>query len=196
MVGFEAEDKLRAFDRDSGDLVVIVETPQGSRNKFKLDLQVGQFRLNKVLPAGMAFPFDFGFIPSTRGEDGDPLDVLLLHDEPTFVGCLASARLIGVIEAEQTEDGKTMRNDRLVAVASESREHKGIDDLSQLSPNLLTQIEGFFTSYNAVSGKQFKVLDRKGSRDARKLVEDGMQHFKKLMAREKKHGSKKNAGRK
>src|SRR6185295_2715875 len=102
---------LDAFDEVTGDLNVVVETPKGSRNKFKFDEEHGLYKLSGVLPAGMAFPYDFGFIPSTRGEDGDPVDVLLLMDEPAFAGCLVASRLIGVIEVEQTEKGETMRND-------------------------------------------------------------------------------------
>src|SRR6185295_2455954 len=94
------------------------------------------------------FPFDFGFIPQTRGEDGDVLDALLLMDEPTFVGCLVQARLIGVVEAEQTEEGETMRNDRLIAVAAESHNHSEVESLSQLNDYLLDEIEHFFVSYN------------------------------------------------
>ncbi len=93
---------LDARDFESGDLNVIIETPKGSRNKFKFDEKLGIFTLKHVLPLGAVFPFDFGFIPSTRGEDSDPLDVLVLMDEPAFAGCLVPARLLGVIEAEQT----------------------------------------------------------------------------------------------
>src|SRR5690242_7742786 len=110
---------LGAADPQSGDFNVIIETPKGNRNKFKYDEELDLFMLSGVLPAGAVFPFDFGFIPGTRGGDGDPLDVLVLMDEPSFTGCLVRARLIGVIEAEQTEDGKTARNDRLIAVAAE-----------------------------------------------------------------------------
>src|SRR5437764_15464112 len=86
-----------------GVVHVIVDTPKGSRNKFKYDEELGLFKLSGVLPAGAVFPFDFGFVPATLGGDGDALDVLLLMDEPAFVGCLVEVRLIGVIEAEQTE---------------------------------------------------------------------------------------------
>src|SRR5215471_17186648 len=108
--------ELPAAEPDSGRVNVVVDTPRGSRNKYKFDERHGQWRLSKALPQGMHFPYDFGFIPSTRGEDGDPLDVLLLMDEAAFPGCVVPARLIGVLEAEQTERGKTVRNDRLVAV--------------------------------------------------------------------------------
>src|ERR671932_1198574 len=91
------------FDADSGELQVLIETPKGSRNKFKFDEQLGRFRLSGVLPMGAVFPFDFGFVPATLAEDGDPLDVLVLMDEPAFPGCLIPSRLLGAIEAEQTE---------------------------------------------------------------------------------------------
>jgi inorganic pyrophosphatase len=94
-------DRLSARKDDTGLVNLIVDTPKGSRNKFRYDSDLGLFRLGKVLPLGMAFPYDFGFIPSTLAEDGDPLDVLLLADEPAFPGCLVGARLLGVFEAEQ-----------------------------------------------------------------------------------------------
>src|SRR5262249_26353611 len=100
----------------TGLVHVIVDTPKGSRNKFKYDEALGLFRLGKVLPLGSSFPYDFGFIPATRAEDGDPVDILVFADEPTFCGCLVTVRLLGVIEAEQTEKGQTVRNDRLVGI--------------------------------------------------------------------------------
>src|SRR2546421_8211911 len=103
---------------DNGRVQVVIETPKGSRSKYAFDPDQRAFKLKKVLPEGMVFPHDFGFIPSTEAEDGDPLDVLLLMDQPAFPGCLVEARLIGVIEGEQSEDGKKERNDRLLAVAS------------------------------------------------------------------------------
>jgi inorganic pyrophosphatase len=109
---------LPPFDKDSGYVNAIIDTPKGSRNKFEFDDKIGMFKLGGALPVGAVFPFDFGYIPSTKGGDGDALDILILMDEPAFVGCLVPAKLIGVIEAEQTEDGQTTRNDRLIAVAA------------------------------------------------------------------------------
>jgi inorganic pyrophosphatase len=111
---------LSAFDPDSKELNAIIDTPKRSRNKFKYDERRGLFKLSGVLPLGAVFPFDFGYIPSTVGGDGDPLDILILMDEPAFPGCLVPAKLIGVIEANQTEDGQTTRNDRLIGVAADS----------------------------------------------------------------------------
>lgn len=84
----------------------IIETPRGSRIKFKFEPASGLFEISKFLPKGFVFPFEFGFVPSTVAEDGDPLDVIVLMDEPAHVGCLLKVRLIGTIELEQTEREK------------------------------------------------------------------------------------------
>ena len=167
--------RLKAFDRDSEELNVIIETPKGSRNKFNYDEKKGLFKLGGVLPAGAIFPFDFGFLPHTLGGDGDPVDVLVLMDEPAFAGCLVPSRLLGVIEAEQTErDGETTRNDRLIAVAADSRDHRHIRSLADLNENLVDEIEHFFISYNEIKGKSFKPLGRFGPERAEKLVRESM----------------------
>jgi inorganic pyrophosphatase len=162
---------LPAFDPEEGDANVVIETPKGCRNKYRYDEQRNLFELAGVLPAGAVFPFDFGFIPSTKAPDGDPIDVLLLMDEPAYPGVLVRGRLIGVIEAFQTErDGKRERNDRLIAVAAKSTEHESIRTLKDLSKETLEQIEHFFVSYNQIRGKRFQPKARKGPRDAEKLV--------------------------
>src|SRR5690348_15897488 len=97
---------LEPFDPKSGNLIIVIDTPKGSRNKYAFDFKINAYKLKAVLPHGMVFPFDFGSIPQTIAEDGDPLDVLLLMDEPAFIRCLVEGRLIGVIEAEQSKDGK------------------------------------------------------------------------------------------
>jgi inorganic pyrophosphatase len=172
-------DRLTAFKEDSEELNVIIETPKGSRNKFNYDEELGLFKLGGVLPAGASFPFDFGFVPSTLGGDGDPLDVLVLMDEPAFAGCLVATRLIGVIEAEQTErDGETTRNDRLIGVASKARAHSDVRAIEELNKNLLDEIEHFFVSYNVIKDKEFKPLGRFGPERARRLVHEGMESFR------------------
>jgi inorganic pyrophosphatase len=185
--------ELSATDSNSGTVNVIIETPKGSRNKFDYDKELGLFKLGGVLPAGAVFPFDFGFVPSTLGEDGDPLDVLVVMDEPAFAGCLVPSRLIGVIEAEQTErDGMTTRNDRLIAVAENSRAHHDVRSLDQLNESLVAEIEYFFVSYNTIKGKQFKPLGRFGPEEAAKLVEEGTQRLRgnSVSASSKSKGSK------
>src|SRR5258707_2026050 len=125
----------------------IIETPKGCRNKFDYDPDSNLFELGGLLPEGMMFPFDFGFIPSTLGEDGDPLDIMVLMDAPAHVGCLIDVRIIGIIEAEQSEDGKTESNDRLLGVAIHSYDHEDLESLSDLSKTFLDQLEAFFISY-------------------------------------------------
>ena len=171
---------LGAFADDDGELNVVVETPKGSHNKYDYDEKLGLFKLGGVLPAGAVFPFDFGFVPATTGGDGDPLDVLVLMDEPAFTGCLVRARLLGVVEADQTErDGETTRNDRLIAVSTESRLHARARSLETLPPTLVEEIEHFFVSYNQVKGKEFKPRGRFGPAHALRLVEEGVRQFKK-----------------
>src|SRR5919202_2715942 len=159
------------FDADSGELQVLIETPKGSRNNFKFDERLRMFRLSGVLPMGAVFPFDFGFVPATVADDGDPLDVLVLMDEPAFPGCVVLVRLLGVVEAEQTEDGKTERNDRLIGVAAQSRDHQDLQSLDDLNANLVHEIEHFFVSYNSAKGKGFRTLGRRGPDVARRFVE-------------------------
>jgi inorganic pyrophosphatase len=168
--------QLSAYDSESNELNTIIETPKGSRNKFKYDEKLGLFELGGVMPTGAFFPFDFGFVPSTLGGDGDPLDVLVLMDEPAFPGCLVRSRLIGLIEAEQTEEGETVRNDRLIAVAANSRRHGSVKTLASLDQVLLEEIEHFFVSYNEIKGKLFTPLGRFGPERARKVVEDGLKN--------------------
>jgi inorganic pyrophosphatase len=170
---------LPPFGKESGLLNVILETPKGSRNKFSYDPGLGLFKLKKTLPAGAVFPFDFGFIPSTVGEDGDPLDVLVLMDEPAFPGCLVEARLLGVMEVAQTKKGKTERNDRFIASAKTMKALCNVSSVKGLNPDVLEQIEHFFVSYNAIEGKKFKLLRISDAGAARKLIEKGAAAYQK-----------------
>src|SRR5262245_52015416 len=135
---------LSAYEPDSGLVRVIIDTPKGSRNKYAYDIQLGLYRLRKVLPLGTAFPYDFGFIPSTQAQDGDPLDVLVLGEEALFPGCLVTVCLAGVLQAEQTEDGKTFRNDRLIGAVETPFNQPVIQTLEELRTDRLDEIEHFF----------------------------------------------------
>jgi inorganic pyrophosphatase len=155
----------------------IIETPKGSRNKFDYDPDANLFMLGGLLPEGMMFPFDFGFVPSTKGQDGDPLDVMVLMDAPAHVGCLIELRIIGVIEAEQIEGNRTERNDRLLAVAIHSYNHQHLDSINDVSNTLLDQVEAFFISYNKQRGKKFKIVNTGGPKKAMKVLKEGMKAF-------------------
>jgi inorganic pyrophosphatase len=174
---------LSALDEESRHLNAIIDTPKGSRNKFKYDEKIGMFKLGGALPLGTVFPFDFGYLPSTKAEDGDPLDILILMDDPAFVGCLVPAKLIGVIEAEQTEDQDTTRNDRLIAVAADSRNHSHVRFLGDLNNNLVHEIERFFISYNETKGKKFEILGRFGPDRALTLIDSAARKFKRSRRR-------------
>lgn len=141
--------RLPAYDPKDKKLVhVIIETPRGTRNKFAYDPDLGMMRLKKVLPAGMEFPYDFGFIPSTKAGDGDPLDVFLLMDESAHPGTLMRCRLIGIIEGEQKEDGETERNDRVLAVSEFSMQYAHVKDVSDIDKKILKSLENFFVNYH------------------------------------------------
>ena len=161
--------RLSTFDED-GQVQVVIETPKGSRNKYAFDPDRRSFTLKKVLPEGMVFPHDFGFIPCTEAEDGDPLDVLILMDQPAFPGCVVEARLVGVIEGEQSEDGKQERNDRLIAVSQTSHTHSDIKSVEDLNKSFLREVEKFFVNYHANDGARFKVLGCKGPDVAAKCL--------------------------
>lgn len=165
--------------RDSAsDLVnVVVETPRGHRSKLEYDETLGAFRLKKLLPLGAAFPYDFGFIPSTRAEDGDPVDVLVLTDEGLFPGVVVGVRLIGVLEAEQEEKGKRSRNDRLLGAIRTPYNDAEVRSIGELHEDRLAEIEHFFVSDNQAEGRRFEILERSGPERALEILRDGMRRF-------------------
>ena len=175
--------ELACFTDDGEAIHVIVETPKGSRNKFAFDESRKVFRLKKVLPVGMAFPYDFGFVPSTKAEDGDPVDVLVLMDEPAFPGCLLQCRVIGIIEGQQGSKKEKIRNDRVVAVERANHSFADVDHIRQLGKKFVGELEAFFINYHALSGNACAVLDVKGPTRARKRIEDGISRLSKTPLR-------------
>jgi len=151
-------------------LQVIIETPKGSHNKYSFDDLQKIFVLKASLPAGMVFPYDFGFLPRTLADDGDPIDVLVLMDEPAFTGCALMARLIGVIEGEQTDGKKTNRNDRLVAVADTAHMWANVKSIKDLPKKSVKEIQDFFVNYHKLEGKKYKLLAVKGEKSALTLI--------------------------
>jgi inorganic pyrophosphatase len=162
--------RLKPIDKKDGLLQVIIETPAGSRNKFAFDPEQGIFALKKVLPAGMVFPYDFGFLPQTLAPDGDPIDVLLLMDEPAFPGCSVRARLVGVIEGEQLDGKNKIRNDRLVAVAEANHMYANIRRLKDLPGKWLQELQDFFVNYHNLEGKKYRLLGCKDAGAALRLI--------------------------
>lgn len=167
--------QLRPFDSSDKRLLrVVIETPKGSRNKFALNVEEHCFELKKVLPSGMSFPYDFGFVPSTKADDGDPIDVLVLMDEPAFPGCVLKCRVIGVIEGEQGNGKKKVRNDRIVAIEKDAHSWADIKTVDDLGKKFVAELEEFFVDYHKLSGEQYRVLGLKGPNRARKSVKSAM----------------------
>ena len=168
--------RLKPIDKKQDLLQIIIETPAGSRNKFAFDSRHGIFTLKAVLPAGMVFPYDFGFLPQTIAADGDPIDVLLLMDVPAYPGCSVMARLLGVIEGEQIEVKKKIRNDRLVAVADASHMYAKIRALEDLPKKWLEEVQDFFVNYHKLEGKEYRLLGCKNGKTAMKLIRETQSH--------------------
>lgn len=169
--------QLPAYGKDPALMNTVIDTSKGDRVKYKFDAESGQFRLSKLLPLGATFPFNFGFIPSTRGEDGDALDMLVLMDEPLRIGTVAPILLIGVLKAEQKEKTRIMRNDRLLGVVKTELNPPAFRALKDVQKQCLDEIEHFFISYNQMEGREFKPLGRGGAEEAKKIIKEGEQRY-------------------
>ena len=163
------------LDPKKNECRAVIETPKGRRSKFDYDPEIEAFTLGGLLPEGMSFPFDFGFVPSTIAEDKDPIDVIVLLDEPAHVGCVLTIRLIGVMEADQTSNGKATANDRLIAVAVHSYTHERVKSVKELNKSFIDQLDDFFVAYNKSRGKKFKVKGVHGPSKALKRVQEAIQ---------------------
>jgi inorganic pyrophosphatase len=167
------------LDEKNSTCRAIIETPRGFRNKFDYDPDSNLFMLGGLLPEGMIFPFDFGFIPATLGDDGDPVDVMVFMDAPAHVGCLLQIRIVGVIQAAQTQNGKTEQNDRLLGVAIHSYNHEDVTTIDDVNKTLLNQVEAFFVSYNEQRGKKFQITGTGGPKKALRFLKAGIKAFEK-----------------
>lgn len=160
-----------AYNKKGDCVNVIIETPYKSRNKFDYDKDTHLFKFSKVIPAGMEFPCDMGFIPHTKGEDGDPLDALVLMDEITYPGCLVECRVLGVLKATQKKKGKKEeRNDRFILVPANMEEYDHLKHIDDLNQHKVKAIAEFFENYNRVEGKQFTLEEISGPEQAHKLI--------------------------
>jgi inorganic pyrophosphatase len=182
--GFRQENVGNPYDllpaRAGDGLVnVIIDTPKGSRNKFKFDEQALCFRLSRILPLGASFPYDFGAIPRTRADDGDPLDIMVIAEQGSFAGCLLNAKIIGAIRAEQTEKGRTIRNDRLLAVPVTSVNAAELSHIDELPAARVAEIEHFFVSYNKAHGRQFRPTGHAGPEEAERVLAAAIQQYEK-----------------
>ena len=153
---------------------VIIETPRGSTEKYDYDQDLHLFKLKKILPAGMVFPYDFGFIPGTKGDDGDPLDIIVISEFHSFPGCMIKCRIIGGIKAEQSEkkgSDKMIRNDRFIAVPKVSKMFGELNSVKDLPREITSELEQFFVNYNNIEEKKFKVLSIMDAKESSKMIE-------------------------
>ena len=169
---------LPAFTED-GDVHVVVETPRGSRAKFAYDPKLETFALTKSLLTGLTYPHDWGFVPSTKAEDGDPLDIMVIHDAATFPGLVVTCRVIGILQIRQNSKGKAERNDRLFAVPRRSHAERGLRDVRELSKPFREELEKFFIATDELEDKKLDIIGWKGPKVALKAIKDAAKSFAK-----------------
>lgn len=144
----------------------VIEIPRGTTNKYEYDKQLNVFRLDRNLHSPVHYPGDYGFIPSTLSPDGDPLDVLVLVDAPSFSGCLMSVRPIGVLT--MIDQGK--EDEKVLAVGINNPIFREVHDYQQLYPHLLLEVEHFFSVYKELEAKTTKVIGWQDAAKAREIV--------------------------
>jgi len=149
---------------------IIVETPKGSQFKYKYDTTKEWFEVYKALPVGLAFPYDFGFIPGTKGEGGDPLDILIISEFSFLQGSLLKCKVIGSMKAEQTNGKETIRNDRIFVTPDIKGFYPVYESLKDIQKQKLKKIESFFIYYNSMQDKTFKPLGILSAKDTMKII--------------------------
>lgn len=145
-----------------GIVNVLIEIPAGSKNKYEFDKDMQAFALDRVLFASVQYPFDYGFIPNTLADDGDPLDGIVMMDQPTFPGCVIAARPIGMLEMIDGGD----RDEKLLCVPAEDPRYTEVKTLSDIAPHRLEEIAEFFRTYKNL---EKKVTEIQGWQDADKV---------------------------
>ncbi len=151
----------------------IVEIPQGSRTKYEYNLDWGIFQLDRVLYSATHYPAAYGFIPSTLYEDGDPVDVLIIIDQPLHTGILVQVRPIGIL---RMRDEKGL-DDKIVAVAIHDPTYSTVVDIKQLQPHVLVEIEHFFSSYKELEGKATISFGWANAAAAKRAIAKSMKTF-------------------
>ena len=155
---------------DKACVYAVVETPRGSRAKLEFDPKLRVFTLAKPLLLGLTYPYDWGFIPSTKADDGDPVDVLIIHDAATYPGLVLRCTPIGILEILQEEDGKKERNDRIFVVPDRSPFEADLTDIRRLPARAVKELERFFEATNALEDKKLKFLGWHGPSKAVKAI--------------------------
>jgi inorganic pyrophosphatase len=154
-------------------VTAVIEIPSGSRNKYELDKITGLLKLDRVLYSAVQYPGDYGFIPGTLAEDGDPLDVLVLINEPTFPGCLITVRPVGVLMMKDKGDP----DEKILAVPSEDPYHQEYFDIADLPQHYLKEVEHFFSVYKDLEGKRVEIDGWRQSTVAMATIEDCIKRY-------------------
>lgn len=159
----------------------VVEAPRGSTVKWKYEPELRVFVMGKALVAGLSYPYDWGFLPSTRGEDGDPLDVMIVHDSTATMGVVIPVQIIGVLVAVQSDKGekKSERNDRFFAVPVSSHRQDVLNDVDELGKRVRSELEAFFVATSALQGRKIEFTGWSGPKRAEKLIAAGQRRFEK-----------------
>ena len=162
-----------------GDVNVVIETPRGSRAKFAWDPKLETFALSKSLLTGLSYPHDWGFVPSTKADDGDPLDIMVIHDAATFPGLIVTCRVIGILQIEQKSKKKVERNDRLFAVPRRSHYERALKDVSELSKPIREELEKFFIATDELEDKELNIIGWKRPKVALQAIKQAAKSFEK-----------------
>jgi len=159
---------LPTGEHSPDEVNAVIEISRGQTNKYEYDKQLHVFRLDRNLYSPVHYPGDYGFIPSTLSDDGDPLDVLVLVDAPSFTGCVMTVRPIGVLEMVDQEK----KDEKILAVGTNNPIYKGVRDYSELYPHLLLEIEHFFSVYKELEAKTTRISGWEDATEARKMVSE------------------------
>jgi inorganic pyrophosphatase len=153
----EALGRLAPFD-DEGNLRVVVETPRGATVKIDFDAAHAVFTVGRALPLGVAYPYDWGFVPGTRADDGDPLDAMVLHEASTYPGVVLSCRVLGMVALTQRGSGRNReRNHRIIALPTFNERLGDVRDHTRLPARMRAEIEQFFATATFFTGKDVKL---------------------------------------
>lgn len=160
-------------DAAPDEINAVIEIPRGQTNKYEYDKKLNVFRLDRNLYSPVHYPGDYGFIPSTLSNDGDPLDVLVLVDAPSFTGCLMAVRPIGMLK--MVDQGK--EDEKILAVGTNNPVMQDVHDYARLYPHLLREIEHFFSIYKELEAKSTKVLGWLDAAEARRVIVESRDRY-------------------